>query len=650
VSGYELNVLVLECHMTTDNITSVYAELYEQLYLDIAEGSATPAQQAHDLGVIRKRVRDEGLSFLTKTMPLYGKAIDKALSSTVPFDPDDLVLSQDTGIPSFLGFLFERVFESAVFENRSVLLPAMVVDVGALRHLRQLCSYLYKLELPYDEDAIDATIGRFVETDCDLENIQVDSPVYKDIVHYAAQFACSVFGSFDHRSIIPRHGPGSVATGESSEGKITFSRLYKDLDLEYPFTEYFMSGLNHVADEPEYIAGLNLESEAKAKIVLVPKDSRGPRVISMEPLELQWIQQGLMRAIVPHLESHRLTTGHVNFTDQEVNRRLALLGSSNQEWATLDMKDASDRVSMSLVESVFIHCPMLAGLKACRSVITVLPDCVEMRMKKFAPMGSALCFPVESFIFYALSIGVLVRMGGYSRSKARRAVYVYGDDMIVRAPAVELLLKYLPVFGLRFNDDKCCYSGSFRESCGCDAYRGEDITPIRLRKTIVDLVLTSKGKPRRRTHLSAVLVASAVAQSNQLHRRYYYRAAEYIRRLVEWALNQPLPLSDVPTFDYNTLLGVLSWERPEVPNIRVFNKQRFKHRIHGKNPLRPCFSRSLELYSWRVCVPNFRKHTGSWRSVLSWFSNPRSETPGGTYADPSRILLKKGWSLIDARA
>jgi hypothetical protein len=164
-----------------------------------------------------------------------------------------------------------------------------------------------------------------------------------------------------------------------------------------------VGGGKEIIDRVQWYRGLERLPAGTAKVVLVPKDSRGPRLISAEPLEYQWIQQGVGRSIVAHLEAHHLTKGRVNFTHQEVNRRLAQESSATLELATLDLKDASDRVSLELVRRVFKNTPELVrALEAIRTDATLLPDGRVQSLKKFAPMGSAVCFPVEAFVFWAI--------------------------------------------------------------------------------------------------------------------------------------------------------------------------------------------------------------------------------------------------------
>jgi len=227
------------------------------------------------------------------------------------------------------------------------------------------------------------------------------------------------------------------------------------------------------------------------------------------------------------MECNWATGGFVNFTDQSVNQWLALQGSSTGDYVTLDMKEASDRVSCSLVESVFGGTNLYRALMACRSAATKLPDGTVVGLKKFAPMGSATCFPVEAYIFYVLALAVLSAHDNVPMANAVGRVYVYGDDIICKREDYALLMEYFPKVGLRFNEGKCCIRGFFRESCGTDAFKGVDVTPLKVR------TVWSSSKSVR-------ALLSYVEYSNLFYKRGYYLTAEFLRTRIK-AKYGPIP-------------------------------------------------------------------------------------------------------------
>lgn len=511
-----------------------YAGLVSAMYRDIAQCYSVPqGQQKAELRKIEERSSAEGFSFYTKTLPAYGKAVDTALSTGRRFATKAFSKRlSNSEVPQFLGWLLNRVFTE---KGRELETP----DPLALKHFRQLVYLLYKLEIPYEKKTEETVISSFVYTDAELAQYDLREEAILRGDSYSVRHQrigadewltgaraaiARVIAPLDPTGINPCHGPGAVATGEDILEKTFFKRIYSEVEKVYPFTEYMMFNLEHVAEAiKDGDLDVVCENIATAKVVLVPKDSRGPRLISCEPLEIQWLQQGLKRILVERIESFRDTSGFVNFTDQGVNRKLALQGSKDGRWVTLDMKDASDRVSLSLVKYLFQDNPkFLAALIATRSGQTRLPNGQIVTLNKFAPMGSALCFPVEALIFWALSVSA-IRCTWPETARKRRLdqVYVYGDDIIVSDKVYTTLLQHLPLVGLKFNEGKCCTARFFRESCGCDAYDGVDVTPIKL-KTV--------WSPRRS---NTACLESYVALSNAMQGLGYTETAHYVATKVE---------------------------------------------------------------------------------------------------------------------
>lgn len=207
----------------------------------------------------------------------------------------------------------------------------------------------------------------------------------------------------------------------------------------------------------------------------------------MEEQEMMFLQQGLGDAMREHVMRHRLCGGHVNFDNQEINRNLAQMSSIDRSFATLDMKEASDRISKDLVRLIFAKLPKLRDCLMALSAPNIqLPSGRSIRARKFAPMGSSLCFPIMSVVHYALAVASIHRATGRRTSLIAKDVYVYGDDIIVKSEYTEPLFTDFPKFGLMFNRGKSFKNGHFRESCGMDAFRGVDVSPQRLKRRYFD--------------------------------------------------------------------------------------------------------------------------------------------------------------------
>jgi hypothetical protein len=649
--------------MDTHNSLDVYTSITLRLHRDIAERYPNYDNFSilRDAEEIRHRVSKEGIGFLTKTLPSVGKAIDLALQDERPLLTPAFQKNEGELLPKFLGKLLERCF------SRRSAMVLDSIDTNALRDLRTLTYFSYKLEIPYDQKTEKSVLESYIQTEKELHSLEF--PQSSDpIINDAAYIIGRVFDGFDVGSFRSRHGPGVVATGEIPPEKFNFSRRYRALEFCFPYKENFFLNARHYEAFSHWRKTHVTELCAgTSKVVPVPKDSRGPRLISSEPLEYQFIQQGIMRSMISHLESTPLTRGFVNFTNQEINRQLALMSSdptprpfgtirweesrltdmkvrvkrkrslrvpNPHEWVTLDMKDASDRVSLKLVERLFWQTSLLWPLKGSRSTTTQLPDGRTVTLAKFAPMGSAVCFPVEATCFWALSVAAIMYRPGFTFAKARKRVFVYGDDIIVRREDYPTVIQHLEAVGLKVNRDKSCVSGFFRESCGCDAYKGVDVTPIRLRKT-----WCSHGEP------DPTQLVSYVSLSNSLRSRGYERAGTYVMQLVEGRYG---PLPYVP---YEVTVDA---DIPSPKNAHSTSRLIGFARLPDRyNPPRPSDERTpsrwnpdyhvRERWGW-VVKPVYQMYrVNHWNELYRKLAcNTRIGTVG-VYAVPHRSRLKRGW-------
>lgn len=631
--------------MGDHNSLSVYTQILERLVIDIAYSICLhPSELRRELTKMRSRCRAEGISFFTKTLATFGKAFDKALQGEVAFTPAGFQKKPGKSTPYLLWWLIERVFDDDGYVRSDA-------DVGAIKHVRQITQLLYKLELPSNEADTEKVLASFVAVNEELSKLRIDP---RDaVIKRARVFITRVLSGLSSRDIIPGHGPGAVATGERGGEKSTFSRLYKDLEAWYPFTEYFHVSLSHTADHMHKLEALEELETGTAKVVLVPKDSRGPRLISCEPLEKQWIQQGQRKALYSHIENHRLTAGQVNFTNQHINRELALLGSKSQEYVTLDMKEASDRVSLQLVEQLFCGTEWYSALIASRSGYTRLPNGTTVKLETFAPMGSAVCFPVEALTFWALAVATLNVHHKVDWRVACQQVWVYGDDIICRREVYPTIMQNLERFGLLFNRSKCCVSGFYRESCGCDAYKGFDITPIRLRKTW-----------NHRSSYDVVQLQSYVEFSNSMYQRGYRGTALYVEGLVRSLYKLPIPYLEyrsLPTYYLDECLGqirkcVYPNDALKVPPGRVIGFSRpdvNPSPINQALGVRTRFNRDLhyqEVYGYAAEPTYDTWEFDAWetflRSLTCGPTGGRTGLQHGRYAVSHRSRMKRTWGPI----
>jgi hypothetical protein len=281
--------------------------------------------------------------------------------------------------------------------------------------------------------------------------------------------------SITEESFLPSHGPGAVAELNATASVLDkYQFLGTDPLLEYVFRKH--AGVDVTSYMPLKPKPLN----RCAKVVSVPKSMKTRRTISKEPAGLMYFQQGVSRCLVDFIHQHSFLSGHIDLKVQEKNGKLALRGSATQQYSTLDLSSASDTVTLTLVKAVFRNTPLYPFLVALRSRTAVLPSGKVIAVEKYAPMGSALCFPIETLIFscaveFAVRRAVSTHLGFFPRWR------VYGDDIIVQEPLFWDVLLVLESLGFIVNQGKSFTSPSrYRESCGTEGYDGVDVTPMKI--------------------------------------------------------------------------------------------------------------------------------------------------------------------------
>lgn len=273
--------------------------------------------------------------------------------------------------------------------------------------------------------------------------------------------------NLDLKNLVPSHGGGSVAEGRLSQYQ-KFCALKTDTFLNVVFKDSLSS-----FSPLEIGNGL----ERISRTIFVPKTFSKLRTISMEPATLQYFQQGVMKRLYRFMGKHPYLERIIHLKDQEHNKQMAMEGSLRNTWCTIDLSAASDTVSWDLVKAVFAGTPLLKWLYVTRSKRTLLPTGELVDLKKFAPMGSALCFPVECLVFASVVEHVTQKL--CSQGKCVKHIYsVFGDDIIVHPEVVSETIQCLEDLGFSVNRSKTFITGPFRESCGGDYFDGFDVSSV----------------------------------------------------------------------------------------------------------------------------------------------------------------------------
>lgn len=453
-------------------------------------GTLCAVSTTRDQQTVASRVEHEGVSFLTITLPAFGKDLQKGLDQGRIADDHFAGFKRRGGLPQFLGGFLQRVFD----RKTGVLLQEP--DVDSIFALRQLTLMLGKIELPCSDARNARAIEAFLE--CEQEVRRRDRVMDQELVKQFQSMSLRLFGdvlaaadlAVYRGEVKPKHGPGATADRLRGNAKFDLSEWTTRLESVFPYGDHAIPSWRYYY-RLDAVRFLEPGQERPVKVTLVPKTLKAPRVIAIEPTCMQFMQQGLMELLVGPLEHDRVVGEMIGFTDQAPNRRMAQLGSSGEGLATLDLSEASDRVSNQHVRNLFACFPHLnEAVQACRSRKAVVPRQPGkaqkvIRLAKFASMGSALCFPVEAMVFLTVVFVAMERAQGrrFTRNDISRyagRVRVYGDDIIVPVDMLKTVITHLEAFGLKVNGDKTFGSGKFRESCGGDYYGGVDVTPVRV--------------------------------------------------------------------------------------------------------------------------------------------------------------------------
>lgn len=258
-----------------------------------------------------------------------------------------------------------------------------------------------------------------------------------------------------------RNGPGAVAGGESGP----YKWFFHDLPVAVPLSFYRLNAIHMVEDPVYHSARYGI-----TRALQVPKDARGPRYISCEPLAWQHAQF----AVKDCLERRFLRYYGHRVNPYNTGEHVAYL--KDKAFCTLDLKDASDMISRRLVWQLFPE-DWRKLLFSVRSSF-VSADGVTVPLRTFAPMGSSLCFDVmQMIICVAVDMLTPARLRGF---------HGFGDDWIVSSGSYHFTVEVLEKLGLKVNSMKCCGPESnFRESCGEEWYWDEggrtDVRPIYIR-------------------------------------------------------------------------------------------------------------------------------------------------------------------------
>jgi len=529
--------------------------LWKTLAYECASICCTSATQ--DYKIVLRRCEHEGLSFLTITLPEFGKDLQKGLDRG-QVDRDLFTgFRWRAGLPLFLGGFLDRVFDRA----SGTLLDEPCID--AIRAMRQLTLMFSKILLPCSDTRVRASMRDYVECEqmvksADNARTDLDRDRFRRISDLLFR---PLFSDMEVKlykgEVVPKHGPGATADKLSGNSKYLLSTWTDRLEEVFPAGEFLIPNWSFF-DQYTDVVHLEPGAEKPVRVIPVPKTQKAPRIIAIEPTAMQYAQQGVLELFLEALR-RKTSKGRfrfdslnhfLGFDDQTPNQEMAKEGSRTGNLATLDLSEASDRVSNQLVRDLFANFRYLhAAVDASRSRKADVPGQGIVRLSKFASMGSALTFPVEAMVFLTIIfIGIErelnVPLDHKTVKRFREQVRVYGDDIIIPVDYVQSVVRELETFGFQVNTGKSFWTGKFRESCGRDYYAGHDVSVVKVRQLF----------PTQRQHATEVI--SIVSLRNQLYFAGYWATVEWLDEYIKKVIRHfPHVLPSSPVLGRHSFLG-----------------------------------------------------------------------------------------------
>jgi len=551
-----------------------------------------------DLKTIERRFENEGQRFLTVILPRFEKGLLVALSrecATPDLFPD---FRSRQNLPVFLGGFMELIFDRAT----GAMLD--IVDPSAIRSLRQICVLFKKIEIECTDEVTRLAFDKYVETDRELFNINENLRNYSDFARSTDEISVSnsdigayaeaflrlsrlcyshvwygVDNAIASMSIVPKHGPGATADKKVANAKFVFDTWSDLTESVFPYW-WYCTTRGYSLDDFDQVNFLPPGGEFPSRVIAVPKTQETPRIIAVEPTYVQYLQQGLASAINSEVDRSFLYD-FISTEYQEPNQRLAYVGSLDGSLATLDLSEASDRIPWSLVYGMVSGYPDLRdALYVTRTAQANVPGHGVITLEKYASMGSALCFPIETMVFFAIALVGIER--AYNTTfkswkdiiSLKDQVRIYGDDIIVPADTATYVRDALGALGSKVNSHKSFWTGKFRESCGKEYFNGHDVSVVKFRREL----------PLSRKHVEEMV--SLVSFRNQLYKAGYWKTVKELDLFIESLIPFPAVSESSSALGRHSFLPIIGeriggrYQRPMVRAARVRYRQR-KSSIDG---------------------------------------------------------------------
>jgi len=554
---------------------------------------------------------------------------------------DSTVLIDDELIHTFV----EGIKDTPVFKEYLAWYRGR--DPGLLRYVLTFLRFGKKLK--YIDSSLDTVAFRDwcqVEdrlrtlklSDCDVRNLKT--------------VLSECLGPLQIDTLLPHFGGGKVAERHVLNVYDKLGSLGIHPRLEYAFCKPMLMSRSEEKGFHQRWWSTHNDTHDVSLLKFVPKDISKSRSICMEPNAFMFFQQEVWRWMRRSIDQAPIGR-FINLSDQGVSRDAAIHGSQYLCTDTIDLSSASDSVSVELVKRVFPR-DWLYYMLATRTSKVKTPDGSVRSVYKFAPMGSAVCFPTQCILFTGICIYAYhavmtgTTTGNYELTASdvsatlagmyeRRSAWtpfrkkfeppvVFGDDIACDSRVTGVVIDLLERFGFVVNVGKSFTgSRSFRESCGVYAYEGHDVTPVMYR-----MPFFTEGRWDAKVYASII---GSINNANDVG--YHHVASFWLSLLKEYGFRNRLPF----VVD-NLAFGIFTLNKHEVPRTDLrwnASWQVNEERVQGIGP---------------AVVKSNRPHNLDDYSMDQWWrSRVRDVTylpeTGGSRIRPQETRLVPRWARYE---
>jgi len=255
--------------------------LLQEVLLD--RGTWCGVSTARDFKEVERRVEHEGLSFLTITLPTFGKDLEKGLDEGKAGRHlfTGFARSKRSGeLPLFLGGFLDLVFDRA--SGRLLDKPS----IDAIQAMRQITLMFAKINLECSERRTRAAISQFVQCEQDVRESdrglsQTDLDQFARVGHL---LWASVLQRVDEQvysgQLVPKHGPGATADRLLGNQKYDLDEWTSRLETWFPFLDGFVAPSFRAYQDFDHVDILEPGAERPVRVITVPKTLKTPRVIA----------------------------------------------------------------------------------------------------------------------------------------------------------------------------------------------------------------------------------------------------------------------------------------------------------------------------------------------------------------------------------